>query len=121
MRPSIRAVIFSGLLCPGLGYFVVRQRKLGWIVTGLSLLCVGYVTNAALDAANGVAQALQNGAIPLDAEAIASAAHDASEHGMDGAQWAVWVLTGLWAVSVCHGYLLGKRLEAEQAAGRDGK
>jgi len=111
MRRSTRAALISGLVFPGLGHLY-----LGKYLAGLALLVVAAasiypVITATVDVALTLAQEIETGDVPLDAEAISTRV----EQGSAAAEQAVRVPGVMfllcWIIGIVYSARAGRRQE----------
>ena len=110
MKKSTKAVLFSALVSPGAGYFVLGARKRGLAALIASAILIGVVVIDSNHKAKAIAQKIVNGDITLDIatirEQIATAPGMFSERTIEVA---VALLLTLWVVGIVDAYRLGRQ------------
>lgn len=112
MKRSLKAALLSGLVFPGVGYFVLRRTVRGVIAVVLAGICTVYLVSTAVTQANALMDKLMSGEIALDPAHIEGLAA-ASSAGLDAGtlNLATFVLMAAWIISVVDGYRIGHRLD----------
>ncbi len=111
MKLSTRAALYSALVFPGAGYFVVKKPVYGSIAFLITFAGLAVVVTEAFHKAQIIAEKIVTGAIPADIgemrEQMLAIPGVFSPEVVSG----VTVIIGLvWLVGVVHGYQLGARI-----------
>ena len=104
MKKSIKAALLSGLVFPGVGYFVVNQTLRGIVVVAVSAWSVWFVVTGLWQIATSAADKILSGEMALDASSIVGLASVADTGGRSVASV---VLLVCWIFSVLDGYRVG--------------
>ena len=70
MRKSIKAMLFSALVFPGSGHFILRKRVRGALLAVISIACLYVLVATALEIAKQISDEILSGQIPLDSARI---------------------------------------------------
>lgn len=112
MKPLYKALIFSAIVFPGAGYFILQRRARGWIALGVTLACLFVLLQEANHKAQIIAQKILDGSIPLDVDIIREQILHAD--GLYSAT-SLSLVTGMigvtWLVGMTDAYRIGRQLE----------
>ncbi|MDB5816290.1 MAG: hypothetical protein JWN23_3407 [Rhodocyclales bacterium] len=116
MRKSVKAALWSGLVLPGSGYFIVKRPLRGVVVLILSLGSLGYLINSAMQQAAVLMDKAMSGDMPTDAAGIEKFMA-ATPAGADTTllNIATFVLVACWLFSIVDGYRIGRDEERKMA------
>lgn len=113
MKKSIKAVLWSGLAFPGAGHFFLKCFGRGMILFVPSVISVGVYVSGLMAQVDFVMDKMASGAVALDANAIQSMLdHVPQSQAVD---IAFWVFVTCWGLGMVDAYLLGRKLEANDA------
>jgi len=108
MTKTAKAVLLSGLVCPGTGHLLLKRRARGWTLIVAALLAIGATLTIAIQSASTVANSIVSGEVALDSAAIAEAIADASSESENYAMNGALILFGAcWVIGVCDSFRLG--------------
>lgn len=109
MKKSVKAALFSGLLFPGAGHFLLRRYLRGMIFFVPALTSLLFIIDNSMRKALAIVGQIERGEVPLDPQAISSLI-SASASGPELAilNTAQWIFISCWAISVIDSYHLGK-------------
>jgi hypothetical protein len=112
MHKSIKAALLSGLVFPGLGYFVLKRPLRAIVVMALSAGCLVYLVDQAVRQAATVMDKITSGEVAPDVASVQQLLASSSA-GSDTtlATLASFVLLGCWLYSIVDGYRIGCREE----------
>ncbi len=108
MKKSIKAVLLSGLLFPGIGHFSLKRYQRGMIFFIPALTSLVFLVYYVLTKAFSIADQISQSEIPLDAQAISSIIY--SENGATEVfmlNVATWIFIACWIISMIDSYRLG--------------
>ena len=109
MKKSVKAVLFSGLVFPGVGQFSLKRYARGLIYFLPAMSSLAFMLDHSMRKAFAIVDKIERGEVPLDPDAIAnliSATASGTESLMLAA--AQWVIVICWVVSIIDAYRLGK-------------
>jgi len=113
MKKSVKAALLSALVFPGSGHFMLKSRMRGFILCAVSLGCVAFLMNHAMQQAFSVMDSLQTslaaGASP-QAMTNALTSADQGEESIT-VKLASWAVMGCWIFAVIDAYRLGKEAD----------
>lgn len=115
MTLAKRAVLFSLLVFPGGGYFIVHRKVLGAIVSVASLVALYFLAVPIFNAAQVVANQILMGEVAPNVFSIRAAIEVARAQQPSAGIMPWLVLALLWGVSAAHGYVLGKKMDEAMA------
>lgn len=116
MKLSTKAVLFSAVVCPGAGYWVLKHYLRAAAMFAVVLLALGVLMTRVVQQATALADKIASGEIPLDPQIIANKVHEvANGDGSSSLNIAVWTLIACWIVGIVDAYRLGKQQESAHA------
>jgi hypothetical protein len=106
MKKSMKAALWSGLVFPGAGHFVLKRYTRGMVLFVPTVLALIYVVNDMLQRAAAVAEKILSGAVATDVTAItALVAAGGSESNL--LDLAGYVLLACWVGGIVDSYRIG--------------
>ena len=115
MKKAIKAALFSGLIFPGIGHFLLKRYLRGMLFFVPALLSLLMLIRNALDRAYTIANQIQQGDVPLDPDVISGLIlAPPSAPVMLMLNIATWVIIACWTGSIIDSYLLGKKADQEE-------
>jgi len=106
MKKSMKAALWSGLVFPGAGHFVLKRTARGMVFFVPTVLALIYVVNDMLQRAAAIAEKILSGAVSTDVTAItALVATGGNESTM--LQVAEYVLLACWVAGIVDSYRIG--------------
>ena len=110
MSKSVKAALFSALIFPGAGHFLLKYYVHGTVLAGISLGSVYYLTTTAVEKAMLNAEKIQSGDTPMDVTAITNlVASQPTGNNPDLLTIATTALFICWIGGVLDSYRLGRR------------
>ncbi|MEC5387447.1 hypothetical protein VVD49_17080 [Uliginosibacterium sp. H3] len=112
MPKALKAALLSGLVFPGLGYFVVKRPLRALVVMAISAVCLAYLIDLAVQQASTLMDKLMSGEVAPDVASVqqlltnSSAASDSTWSTI-----ATFVLLACWLFSIVDGYRTGNKEE----------
>tara|TARA_R110002072_G_scaffold140765_1_gene285139 strand:+ start:5624 stop:5968 length:345 start_codon:yes stop_codon:yes gene_type:complete len=114
MKLSIKAALFSALVFPGSGYFIVKSKTKAWLCV-ISVLCILVIFMLeAVHKAQLIAQKIVSGHISYEISALQEqillmpGRFDANIITS-----ATWLIIILWLISTVDSYRLGRSIESQ--------
>ena len=109
MNKSLKAVLLSVLVYPGLGHVFLKKYKTGFVLVSLFtvpfLLLVGEIVNKT----NQVIASIESGDIPLDIVAISQAVSNiTSSPEAQSLNINIYIMGTVWLIGAWDAYRLGK-------------
>lgn len=106
MKKSMKAALWSGLVFPGAGHFVLKRTARGMVFFVPTVLALIYLVNDMLQTAAAIAEKILSGAVSTDVTAItALVAAGGNESTM--LQLAGYVLLVCWVGGIVDSYRIG--------------
>ena len=116
MKKSIKAALFSALVFPGVGHFSLGRYPRGLVFFLPALLSLLYLLRNALDRAYTIADQIQQGTIPLDAEVITNLiTAPPTDSVMLLLNIATWTIILSWLIALVDAFLLGKKIDQAES------
>ena len=117
MKLPLKAVLFSTLVFPGAGYFLVNKPKRGIVVILVILGALGTVMLEALHKAEIIAQKIVGGEMPYDVSVILQQI-DMTEgrFSPDFIAGLSLIIGAIWLLGIIDAYRLGKAMETKGEA-----
>ena len=113
MSRSTTAVVLSALVLPGAGQLYLKHYWRGIVLIGVSLICLWFIVERAMQQASAVLVKLESEGGALDAGQLSDLISQTSNSS--GSSAATLVLAGCWLFGIVDAYRLGK-LESNGAA-----
>ena len=115
MKLSNKALLYSALIFPGGGHFLLRRYLPGSLLTAVAFACLVLLVAHAIDAAQKVSEQILLGEIPLDLGLIREAVTtQAAAAESPATTVATWLLAACWIVAAFDAWRLGRRAEQEE-------
>ena len=114
MKKTIKAVLFSLLIFPGAGHFLVRKWIWGLLFMAVSLASAGILVNYGFNKANDIMDKALSGEIPLEPEAIKVLLREPLPP--DEALLLIssqWLLFACWMGAAAHAYVTAESLQKQ--------
>ncbi len=110
MKRSLKGVLLSGLVFPGLGQVALDVRKRGWLLILTAVFCLGVIVVSAVRKALVILETLAEEGKPLDIQSISEAATRASTtSGTVIFNLFFLILILCWLFSIVDAYRIGVR------------
>lgn len=116
MKASVKAALFSGLVFPGIGHFVLREYRRGAALFGGALLGLAVLTAEAVKMALAIVQQIETGTLSLDVQTLAELIAKAADAREMTADIAGWVLLLCWIVGIVDSYRIGNLRDRQKSA-----
>jgi len=111
MKLSTKAALYSGLLFPGSGYFIVKKKKQGFLFLIIALASLTILITEAIHKAQVIAQDIVSGALVMNIETLQEQIQITPGVFSPGIISAVtYFVVGLWLVSIIDCYRIGQKL-----------
>jgi hypothetical protein len=121
MKTSYKAVLYSALIFPGSGHFLLRRYLPGCLFAGTGFACLVVLVARAVDAAQKVSDQILMGEIPLDIARIQEAVvTQAAAAESQTTAVATWLLVACWVIAAIDAWRLGRRAERDAGRGEAG-
>ena len=108
MRKSLKAALFSALLFPGSGHFLLRKQVRGALLAGISIVCLYLLVADALAIAQQISDEILSGQIPLDSARLTEeVSRRSAESGGLRATVSTYLLLACWLVGIADSFRVG--------------
>ena len=115
MKQSYKAALFSALIFPGSGHFLLKQYPLGFLFAATTTGCLGALILRAIAIAQTISEQMLSGEIPLDIASISSEISiQSAAAGSTMVTIATWVLVFCWLASTADAFRLGRQRDRAQ-------
>jgi hypothetical protein len=122
MKLAHKALLYSALIYPGGGHFLLKRYAMGAFYATIATACLWALLARAMEIAQGISERILSGEIPLDIVQIRSEISlGALADGSPMVSVATWLLVGCWIVAGVDAFRLGRqrdRAAAETTAPR---
>ena len=109
MRRSLKAALFSALLFPGSGHFLLRKHVRGALLAGISIVCLYLLVSIALEIAQQVSDEILSGQIPLDSTRIMDeVSKRTADNGSLRASLPTYLLLACWLAGIVDSWRVGR-------------
>ena len=115
MKQSTKAVLFSGLVFPGMGHLYLKQYVRGVLFAGAAGVLLYFIVSVAISTAFDVMGKIQSGDVPLNVESISELVAKQSHGNEESTNIATMALIALWVIGIADSYRIGRAREQEQA------
>ena len=115
MKLAYKAALYSVLIYPGGGHFLLKRHAMGIVYASIATACLCALLVRAIDIAQSISDRILSGDIPLDLTRIqAEISLQALGDGSLTVTIATWLLVGSWIVAGVDAFRLGR--QRDQAA-----
>lgn len=115
MKLSSKAAMFSAIVFPGAGYFIVKKTIRGGVSLAVTIACLIFIMADVFQRANIVRDKIIYGEIPVDIAVIREQILLTPGSMSPQDVGALSIVIGLvWVVSILDSYLTGRRIESEE-------
>lgn len=110
MNRSIKAVLLSALIYPGIGHVFLKKYVAGCILASIFSVPVFLVVSEVITKTNKVIEEIEKGNIPLDTAAITEALSNVmSSADIQSLNTQVYVMMVVWIIAIVDAYRVGKK------------
>ena len=121
MNRSLKGVLLSGLVFPGLGQIVLKRYKRGVLIIVATLVSLFGLVAKAVQLALVVLEKIQSEGGAIDMTAISEAVNQASTPSGSLFLYLVFLLVILcWVIGAVDAYLIGRRKDIEEKSKQQG-
>jgi hypothetical protein len=116
MKKSVKAALFSCLVFPGTGHFILKRYQRGLIFFIPAMLGLLFIIKHAAPTAFLLLEQIQLGTVTLDANAISSLiASPPGDAKLPMLSIASWTIVACWLISIVDSFRLGRIDEQAKA------
>jgi len=109
MTQSLKAALFSALIFPGSGHFLLKKHIRGFLLAAVCLGCVYVLLSVAIEKAQAISVKIQSGEIPLDLVRITEeVSKQAASGGTELASVSTYILGICWLAGIIDSYRIGR-------------
>jgi TM2 domain-containing membrane protein YozV len=117
LKKSIKAVLLSGLVFPGLGHLYLKRWVAGIVLFGVAAFAVYYISSIAMTIAVDVSRKIETGDIPADIATVTSVVSQQFSGMEQATNLASITLLVCWVTGVVGCYWQGQTQDKLDAAG----
>ena len=118
MKRSTKAVLFSGLIFPGLGHMVLKQYVRGSILMLAALIALAVIVKVATEQALAVIDSMASGEIPVDTGAMTElVSNSVSSADSSMVNYSLLVILVCWLIGMVDSYRLGNIQDKQNSPG----
>ena len=115
MKLTIKVLLYSGLVFPGAGYYILDKNRRGIISTAITIGCLLVIMKEVFQRATIVAEKLVQGGLAYDISTIREQILSTPGAMSDGAMSTLSMAIALvWFIALLDGYFIAYRMEASQ-------
>jgi len=109
MNRSIKAVLLSALVYPGVGHFYLKKYVAGVVLVSVFSIPLFLVIGEIVNKTNRIIERIENGDIPLDIMAISEAMSNVTS-GSEAQELniKIYIMIVVWVIAALDAYRLGK-------------
>ena len=111
MKPSIKAALFSALIFPGAGHYLLKRYGRGCLFFAVWAGSLAYIINELMNTASAISEKILSGVIAPDPAVIANLLSATKSDSDFFQNLATFIAVGSWAWCIFDSYLLGKEKE----------
>jgi hypothetical protein len=116
MKLAYKALLYSALIYPGGGHFLLKRHVTGTIYATIATACLLALMVRAMEIAQSISDRILSGEIPLDIARIrAEISLGALADGSLTVTIATWLLVGCWIVAGVDAFRLGRQRDRAAA------
>jgi len=113
MKLSVKVLIYSGLVFPGAGYFILKKKLRGAITFAITISCLLFILTEIFHRANIIAEKIIHGEISYDIAIIRDQILLTPGSLSEGTMNALSMVIGMvWLIGILDSYYLARRQEA---------
>ena len=110
MSKATKAALFSALILPGAGHFILKAKAKAYILFTLVLGCLAIIVNEAIKQAQTIVQEIERGGGNIDINQITELVTQSTQQSNSALMTAAsFVLIACWLFGVIDSFRLGSR------------
>ncbi len=114
MKLPMKAALYSGLVFPGAGYFVVQKKLRGFVALLISIAGLSVIIMESIHKAQIIAEKIVSGAIPFDIKIVQQQIFETPGIFSPDLLSGVYTVIGLvWLIGIVDGYRIGRIVQAK--------
>jgi len=118
MKLACKAVLYSTLIYPGGGHFLLKHYALGTVYAAIATAALSTLIFRAMEIAQAISERILSGEIPFDIDRIqAEISMQALTDGSPMASAASWLLVVCWVVAGADAFRLGRQRDRSASGG----
>ena len=116
MKLSVKVLLYSGLVFPGAGYFILKKTLRATVAFAITIGCFLFIMKEVFYRANIVAEKIVQGDIPYDIAVVREQILLTSGALSEGTMSTLsGIIAIVWLVGLLDGYYLARRKESNES------
>ena len=112
MKLAYKAVLYSALIYPGGGHFLLKRHAMGAVYASIATACLCALLVRAIEIAQSISNRILSGEIPFDIGKIRSEISlQALSDGSLTVTIATWLLIACWIVAGADAFRIGRQCD----------
>ena len=120
MKKSIKAVLLSGLVLPGLGQLYLKRWVSGFLLSGVAVYAVYYIGSVVVSTALDLTQKIESGAIPADIETMSRLVSQQLSGSEQSTSLATMAFAASWVIGIISAYWYGRAQDTNESQAKHG-
>jgi TM2 domain-containing membrane protein YozV len=109
MRKSVKAALFSALVFPGAGHFILGKRVRGLLFSAISIVCLFVIVSSAVEIAREISGEIVSGQIPLDSARLTDEVSQRLAAGDSrSVTLSTYLLAACWLAGIADSWWVGR-------------
>ena len=120
MKKSIKAVLLSGLVLPGLGQLYLKRWVSGFMLSGVAAYAVYYNGSVVVSTTLDLTQKIESGAIPADIETVSRLVSQQLSGSEQSTNLATMAFGASWVIGIIGAYWYGRKQDRVETEAKHG-
>jgi TM2 domain-containing membrane protein YozV len=120
MKKSIKAVLLSGLVLPGLGQLYLKRWISGFLLSGVAVYAVYFIGSVVVSTALELTQKIESGAVPADIETVSRLVSQQLSGSEQSASLATMAFAASWVIGIIGAYWCGRKQDRVETKAKHG-
>ena len=108
MKKSIKALLLSGLVLPGLGQLYLKRWASGFLLSGVAVYAVYFIASVIVSTALDLSQKIESGAVPADVETVSRLVTQQLSGSEQSTSLAIMAFGTSWIIGIISAYWCGR-------------
>lgn len=115
MSKSIKALLLSALVFPGIGHFFLKRYLRGSVLSLLSVVCLYVLLSYSLEIAQDISTKIETGELPLDIAKVEAALANEQTNKSGVLDTTTYLLGIFWIVGIVDSFRIGRSQDKADA------
>jgi TM2 domain-containing membrane protein YozV len=120
MKKSIKAVLLSGLVLPGLGQLYLKRWVSGFVLSGVAVYAVYFIGSVVVSTTLDLTQKIESGAIPADIETVSRLVSQQLSGSEQSTNLATMAFGASWVIGIIGAYWYGRKQDRVETKAKHG-